>query len=109
LLNETSNPFQNKLKVDKTDIIFASYYDWTLPENLNSTKIEIIAKSLVSLDSLSGKFDYLPPRKQIKEFGLNQNDVLCNVKMELLLKKNFSVCVSPQTKQKLIERNWTKS
>lgn len=109
LLNETSNPFQNKLKVNKTDIVFASYYDWTLPENQNSTKIEIIAKSLVSLDSLSGKFEYPSPRKQIKEFGLNPNNVLCNDEMELLIKNNFSVCVKPETKIKLIEYGWAKS
>ena len=109
LLNQTSNPFQNKLKVDKTDIVFASYSDWTLPENHNSTKIEIITKSLVSLDSLSGKFHYPSPKKQIKEFGLDLNNVLCNDEMELLIKNNFSVCVKPETKSKLIERSWAKS
>ncbi len=108
LLNETSNPFQNKLKVNKTDIVFASYYDWTLPENQNPTKIEIITKSLVSLDSLSGKFNYPSPKKQNKEFGLNPNNVLCNDEMELLIKNNFSMCVKPTTKIKLIERGWAK-
>ncbi|GEM_PF-4159037 len=58
LLNESSNPFQNKLKVNKTDIVFASYYDWTLPENQNSTKIEIITESLVRLDSENADMEY---------------------------------------------------
>ena len=54
LINATSKPiFLNQLNVNQTDVVFASYYDWTLPENLNSTKIEIIAESPVNFEPVN--------------------------------------------------------
>lgn len=71
LLNETSNPYQNKLKVNQTDVIFASYYDWTLPENQNSTKIEIITESLVRPDSENADTEYYDDTNIKGEFTEN--------------------------------------
>ena len=51
---------------------------------------------------------YLPPRNQIDN-GMNPNSVKCNEGLILLQKYDGSpVCVTESTKQKLIERGWTR-
>lgn len=125
LLNETSNPFQNKLKVNKTDVIFASYYDWTLPENQNSTKIEIIAESLVDSNLIDKQFcgnsnSQVPlygclttvtikldsPLKQFKS-GIPINEITCKEHLQLIIKNNGNpACVKSESFEKLYLRGW---
>lgn len=52
---------------------------------------------------------FLPPKFQ-SELGMKAEQVRCNEGLELALKSNNGdpVCVTPQTKEKLIERGWAK-
>lgn len=103
LSNETSNPLQNKLKVNQTDVIFASYYDWTLPEFQNSTSIEIVASSMVNLHS---KTTYDSPLKQFQS-GIPFYNIKCSIGFQLTQRYDgYPACVRPYTFDELIKRNW---
>ena len=52
-------------------------------------------------------YSYLAPLKQVEK-GILPTDVLCKEGMELVFKKTNGnpICLSPNTVEKLIERNW---
>ena len=44
----------------------------------------------------------------MKEYGINNNEIICENGFILIIKKseNFPACVKPDTAQKLVERGW---
>ena len=97
LNDESSGP---RLKVEEGDTITTEYEDGTLPSSYTSLDVlSIIARSEIrpTLES---------PLKQF-ESGIPSDEIQCNDNLVLIQKhEDFPACVTPETKEKLIERGW---
>ena len=102
LSNETSNPFQNKLKVNQTDVVFASYYDWTL----RKSKLYKNRNNCYFQGKSRSKITYDPPLKQFKS-GTPFHEIKCNSGLQLTQRYDGNpACVKPYTYDELINRDW---
>ena len=91
----------HRLKVAEGDTITAEYEDSTLPASYTEDVLSIIAKSEIRTPLES-------PLKQLKS-GIPVEEVQCKQDLVLIQKYDgMSACVTPETREKLIERGWTK-
>jgi len=90
----------HRLKVAEGDTVTAEYEDSTLPTSYTSLDVlSIVAGSEIrpTLESLLKQF----------ESGIQADQIRCNGNLVLIQKhEGFPACVTPETKENLIERGW---